>query len=70
MAQIMSSANATCSIKVKLEKSKLMMMIRSKQKLFLELWHSDGNRWYGAPLLLAHLCTLEVERKQGANTRE
>ena len=66
MAQIMSSANATCSIKVKLEKSKLMMMIRSKQKLFLELWHSDR---YGAPLLLAYLCTLEVERKQGANTR-
>ena len=68
MAQIMSSANATCSIKVKLEKSKLMM-IRLKQKLFLELWHSDGNGWYGAPLLLAYLCTLEVERKQGANTR-
>ena len=65
MAQIMSSANATCSIKVKLEKSKLMV-IRLKQKLFLELWHSDR---YGAPLLLAYLCTLEVERKQGANTR-
>ena len=65
MAQIMSSANATCSIKVKLEKSKLMV-IRLKQKLFLELWHSDR---YGAPLLLAYLCILKVERKQGANTR-